>query len=162
MIDRKQQQKWHQVATVRRRESISLRNVSRRLGIPIRQLQLLENEFQDLPVSMIYRWARALRVPVYEILLDDQMDDLFSITPALRDRARMVRIMKTVEAIRMEAEDSGISFLVENLRSQLLEVMPELDSVTSWPRFGTRRNSDEYGRIALDVFQETSEVESDS
>jgi hypothetical protein len=162
MIDRNRHQKLHQVATVRRRESISLGNVSRRLKIPIRQLQLLENEFEDLPVSMIYRWAHGLRVPAYEILLDDQLSDLTSIAPALRDRGRMVRIMKTVEAIRVETEGSGAVCLVQNLRSQLLEVMPELDSIVAWPRIGTRRNSDDYGRIALDVFRDPSEVDLDS
>jgi hypothetical protein len=147
---------------VRRRESIALRSVSKKLGIPARQLQSLENEFEDLPISMIYRWAQALKVPVHELLLEDQLDDESAIAPSLRDRARMVRIMKTVEAIRVATEHSGVSRLVDNLREQLLQIMPELGSITSWPQYGRRRSGEDYGRTALQVFPDLSELGDDT
>ena len=68
MID-KNRTKRHQVATVRKREGMSLSRVAKRLGVTRRDARLLEDESQDLRISMIYRWAHALDVPVSEILM---------------------------------------------------------------------------------------------
>jgi hypothetical protein len=140
---------------------MSVRIAAQRLGVPPRQVEEMENESQDLPVSMLYRWANALRVPVHEVLLDNDLEGISSLSPLLRDRANMVRIMKTLESIRAEAEGTGVRRQIENLRTQLLEIMPELDSITPWPQFGYKRGYDDFGRIAIQTVPDPTADELD-
>ena len=157
MIDKNRTQR-HQVATVRKREGMSLSRVAKRLGVTRRDARLLEDESQDLRISMIYRWAHALDVPVSEILMISDDDRPIS---NLQNRSKLVLAMKTVESMRQNCElDERTRRLVEELRKQLLNVMPELDDVKSWPRNGTRRGLDDLGKAASFVFSEpTGEID---
>jgi hypothetical protein len=103
---------------------------------------------------MIYRWANAMNVPVHEVLLDN---DLAELAPQIRDRARMVRIMKTLESIRVASESESVSRLADNLREQLLQIMPELSAITPWPQYGSSRGRDDLGRIAMQIFHDPLE-----
>jgi len=132
----------HRIRAVRQQQGLSLRAVSRRTGIATRQLREEEDETVDLTLTQLLRWAKALDVPVSELLVET---DTSLSTPVFK-RAQLVRIMKTVAAIRDEARQAGIRRMAETLTSQLSEVMPELKEVAPWPTVGQRRGLDEYGR----------------
>src|ERR1700759_2598119 len=85
----------HRIQQVRRRQGISMRTASRRLGLDARTIELQERETTDLRLSDLHRWQVALEVPVSELLVE--ADD--PLVGSVRDRARLVRIMKTATAI---------------------------------------------------------------
>lgn len=134
----------HRVATVRQQQGLSLRSASRQLGVEIRELRHQEGETTDLRLSDLYRWQRVLDVPVVDLLVEPE-------TPLSRpvmERARLVRLMKTVMAIREQAATPSIERLADTMIHQLTEIMPELVDVGPWHSVGQRRSLDEYGRAA--------------
>ena len=95
----------------------------------------------------------ALGVPVSELLVEAG-DSLAS--PVL-ERAQLVRLMKSVLAIREQAKQKSIRRMVQTMADQLIEIMPELANVGPWNVVGERRRSDDLGvaaqrRISDDVF----------
>ena len=134
----------HRIAAVRQQQGISLRGLARQLRTSVSELEVEEDETTDLRLSRVYWWQSVLEVPVSELLVDTNSP--FS-APVL-ERARLVRIMKTVAAIAEKAESSSIKRLARTLASQLVEMMPELEGVSPWHNVGQRRTLDELGRIA--------------
>jgi len=134
----------HRVRTVRLRQGVSLRSAARQIGGTVSSLRLQEQETTDLRISELQKWQQALDVPLTELMTET--DEPLS-RPVL-ERARMIRIMKTVRAIQQQANAPGIERLAGMLAEQLLEVMPELEEVSAWHQFGQRRSSDEFGRVA--------------
>ena len=59
----------------------------------------------------------------------------------------MVRLMKTVAAIKERSQSQGIQRMAQMLVEQLLEIMPELEEVSAWHNYGQRRSLDEYGAV---------------
>lgn len=133
----------HRIKEVRQQQGVSLRRVGQVLHTDIRELRREEENTTDLPLSRLYQWQQALDVPVGDLLVDSGAP---LSTPVLQ-RARMVRIMKTVAAIREKAQAPSIQRLADTLVEQILEIMPELKGVNPWHSVGQRRSLDEYGRI---------------
>jgi transcriptional regulator with XRE-family HTH domain len=133
----------HRISTVRQRQGVSLRSAARQMRIDVRRLRSQEDESSDILLSTLYKWQQVLDVPISELLVD--ANDPVS-SPIL-ERARMLKIMKTVAAIRDRAESKPIKRMAEMLCDQLIEIMPELKDVTPWHSVGQRRTSEEYGRI---------------
>ena len=133
MIGRNSQTRFHQIATVRQKEKLSLSTLSRRLGMSVKDVRYLEDEYHDVPISILHRCATALQVPVSELLREGNESQC----PRLRQRLLLVRAMKTVEAIRSAAAGSRLCVLADNLRNQLVEIMPELAEIKPWPQVGT-------------------------
>jgi transcriptional regulator with XRE-family HTH domain len=147
----------HRVAEVRRQQGVTLRNVARRLGIPLPVVRRQERPDSDLRISDLLRWQEVLEVPVAELLVegDGQLSG-----PVL-ERSRMVKLMKTAAAIRERSSDPGIARMVAMLVEQILEIMPELADVTPWHSVGQRRTREELGRTARmmvseEMFRRTS------
>jgi hypothetical protein len=134
----------HRIATVRQQQGISLRGLARQLRTSIGELELEEDEATDLRLSRVYWWQSVLEVPLCELLVDSNSP----LSAPVLERARLVRIMKTVAAISEKAESSSIKRLARTLASQLVELMPELEGVSPWHNVGQRRTLDELGRIA--------------
>lgn len=134
----------HRISTIRQREGVSLRSASRRMHVDIRSLRAQEDESNDILLSTLYKWQQVLDVPIQELLVDTSEP----LTPVVLQRARMVKVMKTVAAIRERAEQKSIGRLAEMLIEQLLEIMPELKDVSPWHSVGQRRSANEFGRIA--------------
>ncbi|MEM6329731.1 MAG: helix-turn-helix transcriptional regulator [Planctomycetota bacterium] len=134
----------HRVAEVRRQQGISLRSAARRMGVPLEQVRREEAPHADLSLTDLYRWQRALEVPVADLLVEHDAP----LSGPVLSRARMLRVMKTVRAIDEANQDAGIGRLTGMLVTQLLEVMPELQEVSAWHSVGQRRTQDEMGRIA--------------
>jgi transcriptional regulator with XRE-family HTH domain len=140
----------HRIAEVRQQQGVTLRNVARRLGIPLPVVRRQERPDSDLRLSELLRWQEVLEVPVAELLVegDGQLSG-----PVLA-RSRMVKLMKTVAAIREQSQDPGIMRMVSMLVDQVLEIMPELADVTPWHSIGQRRTRDDFGRTARMVISE--------
>jgi transcriptional regulator with XRE-family HTH domain len=142
----------HRISAVRRQQGMSLRRISRLSRTNIHRLELEEQGSTDLPLSRLYWWQEVLEVPVADLLVDNDA----SLSAPVLERARMVRIMKTAAAILEKADNPRISRLAETLRTQLLEVMPELEGVAAWHSVGQRRTLDELGRIAEHTYPDDS------
>jgi transcriptional regulator with XRE-family HTH domain len=146
------------LAHVRRLQGISRRTVARRLNLEIEQVRQQERATTDLPLSTIYAWQQALDVPVAELLVESG-DSLAS--PIL-ERSQLVRLMKTVLAIRRQSKQESIRRMTETMASQLIEIMPELANIAPWHSVGKRRRMNDLGvvaqrRLAEEVFVEPDE-----
>lgn len=137
-------QDLHRVRSAREQQGLSLRSIARRTGIEPRQLRRQEQPDSDLSISDLRTWQRALEVPLIELLED--VDAPMS-RPVL-ERARLLRMMKTVQAIRERSKEPAIERLAQMLAEQLIEVMPELAEIGAWHSVGQRRTLDDVGRIA--------------
>ena len=149
--------KLHRVATVRRQQGLSLRSAARQMGSDVRTLREQERETNDLRLSDLCNWQHVLGVPLVELLEDPG-------TPLSRpvmERAKMVRIMKSVKALVEHASTPSVRRLAETLVAQLVEMMPELEEVGAWHSVGQRRSLSEYGRAAERVVSDDLFLKSD-
>ena len=134
----------HQLSEARRRQGLSVRCVAQRLNLSIAEVRAQEEEHADLLLSELYRWQAVLEVPIEELLREPED----ALSPRVLMRARMLRVMKTARALRVQARSESEHRLAKVLISQLIEIMPELKEVAAWPTVGHRRSADELGRIA--------------
>jgi transcriptional regulator with XRE-family HTH domain len=133
-----------QLGEARRRQGLSVRCIAQRLGMSVGEVRAQEEEDADLLLSELYRWQSVLEVPLEELLSDPQD----ALSPKVLMRARMLRVMKTAQAMSAQARSESERRLAKLLISQLVEIMPELKEVAAWPTVGHRRTADEMGRIA--------------
>lgn len=147
---------WHRIAEVRRQQGVSVRSITRKLGLSVDEVERQEDPSSDLTLSQLCAWQQALEVPLQNLLVD--LDAPLS-GPVLT-RARMLRVMKTVQAIRESAKDSGTGRMATMLVDQMLELMPELKEVSGWHSVGQRRTQDEVGRVAERPISDTFAQES--
>jgi len=63
------------------------------------------------------------------------------------ERAQLLRLMKTAMSILENSRSPGVRRMAQVLVEQLIDMMPELESVTGWHTVGQRRRLDEYGRV---------------
>ncbi len=141
---------WQRLGTVRKQQGVSLRKVARRLQTDVRTLRREEEETTDLPISRLYEWQQVLEVPLAELLIDSEAP----LSSPVQDRARLVRVMKTVGAILEKVKDPSVKRMAENLSEMLVEMMPELKDVGAWHSVGQRRTLDEMGRIVERSYSE--------
>jgi transcriptional regulator with XRE-family HTH domain len=134
----------HRIRTVRRQQGISLRTAARHMGSNVRETRDQENESSDLRLSDLYRWQEALEVPLEELLVESDKP----LSRPVKERARMVRVMKTASALLEVAPPGQVRRFAQMLVDQLVDLMPELKDVGPWHSVGQRRSLDEYGRIA--------------
>ena len=153
MILHNAKERFHQIASVRKRENVSLELLSKRLGMPKEDVRALEKEHRDLPLSLLYRFATALQVPVSELFLEAAETS----SSWAHNRALLVRVMKTAEALRAVAVGTQLNALTRVLRSQLLELMPELEEIKPWPKGGTP--GPRLGRVAIQTFPDLPECD---
>lgn len=140
------------LATVRRLQGLSRLTVARRMNIEVEEVRQQERA-TDLPLSVLCAWQKALDVPFAE-LLSEAGDALVS--PIL-ERSRLVRLMKTVLAVRDQSRQESIRRMAQTMYEQLIEIMPELVHVGAWHVVGKRRRLTELGvaaqrRLAEEVF----------
>jgi len=145
-------QPLHRIQEVRRLQGMSLRTAARQLGSDIRSIRAQEQASTDLKLSDLYRWQEALEVPIGELLVEDA-DPL---SRPVRERAAMLKVMKTARTLVETAPAGGVRTMAENLVTQLLDLMPELAQVSPWHTVGQRRGMDEMGRIAEQPISDAS------
>jgi transcriptional regulator with XRE-family HTH domain len=134
----------HRIAEARRQQGVSARSAARRLRTTLDQVRREEEPTCDMPLSELYRWQRALQVPVTELLVDSEAP----LSEPVLTRARLLRVMKTVRAIKESAGAAPILRFATMLEQQLIEMMPELEGVDAWHSVGQRRSPHELGRAA--------------
>ncbi len=134
----------HRLAEVRRVQGISRRTLSRHLDIDVSEVRHQEDETTDMSLSQLYQWQRVLDVPVAELLVESS-DPL---SPAVMDRAHLVRIMKTALTILDETKKTSLQRMAQTMVDQLIEMMPELEEVGPWHAVGKRRRRDDFGVAA--------------
>jgi transcriptional regulator with XRE-family HTH domain len=132
------------LAMARRSQGLSRRTVARRMNVEVEELRQQEQSMNDLPISKLYAWQKALDVPIGELLIEAG-DSLVS--PIL-ERSQLVRLMKTVLAIRDQAKQESIRRMVQTMYEQLIEIMPELAKISPWHVVGKRRRLTELGMAA--------------
>ncbi len=132
----------NRIAEVRKSQGLSERTLAKRLNITTEQLQRLEDPCNDLSISQLVAVQVALEVPLVDLL-----EDTNSLSRPVQERAKLVKVMKTAAAIKECKLTSRAMRLAEMLREQLLDLMPELKEVSSWPQFGSRRGSGAVARI---------------
>ncbi len=135
-------QPLHRLATVRKQQGISQRNVARHLGVETATVCQQEHEMTDLPLSLIYAWQKVLDVPAAELLVDSNAP----FSPSVLHRSRLIRVMKTAASIGEKVHSESLKSLVATLTEDLLEIMPELREVAGWHNVGHRRTLDELGQ----------------
>jgi len=125
------------VAEAREQQGFSLRTISRRTGMDLRTLRSHELPTTDMKLSELRAWQMALEVPLVDLI----EDDLQPLSSPVKDRALLVRIMKTVVAIKEAGGSSRIQRLADMLFDQMVSLMPELKEIGAWPQHGGRRSS---------------------
>jgi transcriptional regulator with XRE-family HTH domain len=133
----------HRIASVREQQGISLRAVARQMGTEIRRLREEEDEATDLKLSDLYRWQKVLDVPISELLEEPGT----SLSNPVMERAQLLRLMKTAMSILDNSRSPGVRRMAQVMVEQLIDMMPELESVSGWHTVGQRRRLDEYGRV---------------
>ncbi len=128
--------KLHRISEARKQQAISLRTIARRTGLDMKSLRAQEDPHSDLLLSELLVWQQALEVPLVDLIEDDAQP----LSRPVRERACMVRVMKTVVAMSELGGSPRIQRLVDMLKQQLIEVMPELAEVGGWPQHGSRRS----------------------
>lgn len=134
---------FHRIREVREQQAVTIRTISRRTGLSMRQLREEEKPSSDLPVSVLMRWQAALEVPLAELLVEPDM----RLSQSIAHRAKLVKLMKTTLSLCENVTDARTKRLSQMLHEQVLDLMPELSEVSSWPNIGSRRGSEEIGRI---------------
>ena len=119
----------HRLREARRSRRISRSDLARKLNISLAQLMQQERPSSDITLSTFYQWQRAMDATAAELLVEQ--DDGLS-QPVLK-RSRMVRLMKTARSLQELAGSSPVRRMAENMISQLVELMPELQGVAAWP-----------------------------
>ncbi|MEE9602531.1 MAG: hypothetical protein V3V75_04445, partial [Thermoguttaceae bacterium] len=114
------------------------------MHIKVEQARIQEDESYDLSLEELYKWQRALEVPVANLLVD--LDGPLS-EPVLK-RARMLKLMKTAASILQNPGSQPVKRLAHMMCDQLVEIMPELEDVSPWHTVGETRTLDDLGRVA--------------
>ena len=135
----------HRLGEVRELEGVSRRTVARRLRTTINDVKRQENETAVLLLSTLYKWQEVLDVPLPELLAETEEP----VSSPVKDRAKMLRVMKTAVTILQRSKQVPIQRLAQMLVEQLTELMPELEGVGPWPAVGKSRQPSEIGQVAL-------------
>ena len=133
----------HRIEEVRREQGISIRRAAQLLECSADQARAMEVATADLTLSQLYDWQRVLDVPVADLLVEPDE----ALSPPVLQRARMVRLMKTVQAIVERSNQPAVRRLAETMARQLVEIMPELDGVTPWHSVERRKTTNQNARI---------------
>jgi transcriptional regulator with XRE-family HTH domain len=145
------QRPLHRISEARRQQGISVRSAARRMHTSMDQVRRQEEPACDMLLSELRRWQKALEVPIADLLVDSEAP----LSEPVLTRARLLRIMKTVRAIKESTASPPIQRFTAMLEQQLVEVMPELQAVSAWHSIGQRRSPNELGRTAERVFPDT-------
>ena len=134
----------HRIKAVRQEQGLSLRRVAQQMKMEIEDVRKEEDGEIDLPLSRLFAWQKVLDVPIADLLVDSDAP----LSPPVLERARLVRLMKTIAAILEKTEAPAVRRLAQTAADQLKEIMPELEGITPWQEISERRLAGQLGRIA--------------
>lgn len=141
----------HRIPEVWRQQNLSTRVLVKRLAITPQELERQQSRCCDLLLSQLYKWQAALDVPVVELLIAPGQ----SLSPAIERRARLVKLMKSARSLQQLADFEPLRSLAEQLADELIEIMPELVGVDSWPVVGKRRTLDDVSALELRILPDS-------
>ena len=142
----------HRIQEVRRLQGMSLHTAARQLETDIRSIRAQEQASTDLKLSDLYKWQRAPDAPVSELLVDSDE----GLSRPVRERACLLKVMKTARSLLESAPSGAVQRMAENLVEQLIELMPELAEASPAHSVGHRPSTDEMGRIGESPICDTS------
>ncbi|MDR1485205.1 MAG: hypothetical protein LBT09_10325 [Planctomycetaceae bacterium] len=142
--DLSQVDRFHRISSVRVEQGVSLSTAAKRLRLDISVAREQERETSDLCLSQLYAWRDVLEVSVGELILEPEEIP----TNPIRNRCQLVRLMKTVRSIIIEAKSEVVLILARQLEAQLIELMPELATIAAWPSLGQARDPQSPGAVA--------------
>lgn len=134
---------FHRVREVRREQGVSIKRASQHLGCSVDEARRQEEPTTDLTMSQLLAWQKLCEVPVGDLLVEPDCD----LSAPVLQRARMVRVMKTVQAIMERTGQVSVKRLGQTLVNQLVELMPELKGVSSWHAVERRQSCNQNARI---------------
>ena len=143
---------YHMIAEVRKREGIPIKKCAKLLGISVEEAREQEDPATPLTAAQLSEWKRALKVPYSEFYGrdDDDLDD------PIRNRAGMLKAMKSAKSLREMVRCPSERAVVDNLIGQLTELMPELAKVSAWPKVGQSHEAGRFGRTVTDEYSSTT------
>ncbi len=133
----------HRLREVRHEQGIAAKRAAQLMGTSVEQLRAEEEPDNDLTLTRLYEWQRLLEVPVEDLLVEPHAP----LSEPVLKRARMLRLMKTAQAIMERAHQSSVRRLAQTMINQLIEIMPELEGVTPWHQADRPRSQDQNSRI---------------
>src|SRR5690348_1830434 len=101
----------NRIQEVRRQQGVSLRRVGQLLHTDVRELRREEDPTSDLPISRLYEWQMAREVRVGDLLVGSGAP----VSAPVLERARLVRIVNAVAAIREKAQSTSVERLAQTL-----------------------------------------------
>ncbi len=129
----------HRIAEVMQEQGVSSRAMAARLQASPAEVERQLSPSCDLLLSELHEWQAALEVPVVDLLAEPGPE----LSSDVRRRALLVKVMKTVRSLQRLDNVASVELLVQRLEDQLLELMPELENVDSWPIVGQRRSTED-------------------
>ncbi len=138
----------HQIAAVRRNQDVSIANCARKLGISVQEARRQEQPTTDLTLSQLMAWKEVLDVPLSELIgpIEDELEN------PIRNRAMLVKVMKSAKQIRQISREARIRTMADNLIEQLVVLMPELETVSAWPDVGQSHEARPLGQAVYRQF----------
>jgi hypothetical protein len=133
----------HRIREVRREQGVSSKRAAQLMGKSVEAIRAEEAETTDLRLSQVYEWQRLLEVPVEDLLVEPHAP----LSEPVLKRARMVRLMKTVQAIMERSGQPSVRRLAQTMVNQLIEIMPELEGVTPWNSLDRKKARNQNSRI---------------
>lgn len=133
---------YHRIRAVRLQLQVSIRTFADLLGVGIKSARDIESPENDVGLARLRVIARHFRVPVTELIVEDEGDELHQL------RGFVVRVIKVCVAMEERSLASGEGMnLVKMLKARAVELLPEAAEVHD-EHFHSLRPGDEPGRIA--------------
>ena len=148
-------QPLHRIGEVRRAQHLSIASIARRLNKDVAEVRNAEQPQSDMLLSELCQWGAVLDVPIEELLVES---DALPANP-IRNRGLLLRIMKTVQSILAGTQEMHTQYLAQTLSDQLIELMPELAEISTWPIVGHSREDKGLGAASLRRFDPSVAVE---
>lgn len=139
--------KFHRVREMRQDMRITLSYCAKKLGISTQDARIQEDPYTDLTLSQLLAWREILDVPLSELIeYQGEVED------PIKNRALLLRVMKTVKQIQKTTREDRIKNMSITLVDQLTELMPELIDVSPWPDIGQSHENRDYGQAVYRRF----------
>lgn len=139
--------RYHRIREVRLREGLNIKTVGILIGLSEKDARRIESPTNDISLAELQQWARAMRVPVTELVVDSpEVAD-----ECLRLRVGLTKAMKFIKtAIRdndLPKNRASVHRTLTNLENHLVDIMPELENTAPWNSWGRCKGSSNMGRV---------------
>ena len=141
----------HRIGQIRSQQDISVRALARKMDLSASQIRIQEDPNCDISLSSLYRWQQALNVPAVELLVEPGE----CLSSPIQIRARLLRMMKTIATLLAEPQSVRTTDMIENLKTEILAVMPEVEHVDRWHGCSTSRDG---GDVAAAVLRQIDDA----